>query len=626
MVTGRSSARRSSRRRSRRRRSSPSATRPTGPVRRAAASSARRRADARGRAAGRSAVARARRPRRRRTRRRGTSTSAPQPRPRAQGTTAPVTVVTPTRSAGCAASTARPRPRGRARARGTPGRHPSPRGAPPRSGSTIAVNTTNAIGAPPTTIADSRAWADCDRASAAMPRRSRNDAASPSSAAALRPPMLDATTSAPAVARTSGRSRSMGQTASASGSARPSSVRAVTRRRSAARGPPPSARAASPCATVPPPRRCAATCSSPAGSSVANRRDAWPFASTRAIGPPASTSSTAGIAEAGRRRHPQHSCDRDRAGPQLDRRLGLDIDVGIDERGREAAPDAGRESPARRARERPRPLGRLGPPGRRDQRDDPERAGEADGEAQHANQPPSGGVAVERRATRVGAPRATQRAGLAREQLADAELVVAGDDLGDRLDAAGAVEVAGDVHDAVEGGADLTAARRASGRPTSARSTSVSRRERASSVLLAWTVESEPSWPVFSAWSMSSASPPRTSPTTMRSGRIRSAVRTRSRTETAPAPSAFGGRASSRTTCGCASRSSAVSSIVTTRSPVGDRRRQRVQQRRLARARPARRRAGSTRRRPPSAGSRRRRRSSAERVEGDRPGRRSGGS
>ena len=30
----------------------------------------------------------------------------------------------------------------------------------------------------------------------------------------------------------------------------------------------------------------------------------------------------------------------------------------------------------------------------------------------------------------------------------------------------------------------------------------------------------EPSWPVFIAWSMSSASPPRTSPTMMRSGRI----------------------------------------------------------------------------------------------------------
>ena len=55
----------------------------------------------------------------------------------------------------------------------------------------------------------------------------------------------------------------------------------------------------------------------------------------------------------------------------------------------------------------------------------------------------------------------------------------------------------------------------------------------------------------------------------MRSGRIRSAVRTRARTLTAPAPSAFGGRASRRTTCGWTSRSSAVSSMVTTRSPAG---------------------------------------------------------
>ena len=38
---------------------------------------------------------------------------------------------------------------------------------------------------------------------------------------------------------------------------------------------------------------------------------------------------------------------------------------------------------------------------------------------------------------------------------------------------------------------------------------------------------------------------------------------------TPPAPSAFGGRASSRTTCGCASRSSAVSSMVTMRSACG---------------------------------------------------------
>ena len=42
--------------------------------------------------------------------------------------------------------------------------------------------------------------------------------------------------------------------------------------------------------------------------------------------------------------------------------------------------------------------------------------------------------------------------------------------------------------------------------------------------VLAWTVVSEPSWPVFMACSMSSASPPRHSPTMMRSGRMRRAV------------------------------------------------------------------------------------------------------
>ena len=66
---------------------------------------------------------------------------------------------------------------------------------------------------------------------------------------------------------------------------------------------------------------------------------------------------------------------------------------------------------------------------------------------------------------------------------------------------------------------------------------------------------------------MSSASAPRTSPTTIRSGRIRSAFFTSRRIVTSPRPSRFGGRASSRRTCGWRSRSSAASSIVTTRSP-----------------------------------------------------------
>ena len=71
-------------------------------------------------------------------------------------------------------------------------------------------------------------------------------------------------------------------------------------------------------------------------------------------------------------------------------------------------------------------------------------------------------------------------------------------------------------------------------------STIVSRRESMSRGVLAWPVVSEPSWPVFIAWSMSSASPPRHSPTTMRSGRMRRQLITRSRMVIAPLPSMFG--------------------------------------------------------------------------------------
>ncbi|MNR02574.1 hypothetical protein D3C85_1451070 [compost metagenome] len=54
-------------------------------------------------------------------------------------------------------------------------------------------------------------------------------------------------------------------------------------------------------------------------------------------------------------------------------------------------------------------------------------------------------------------------------------------------------------------------------------------RPNASRAVLAWIVVNEPSWPVFIAVSMSSASTPRTSPITMRSGRIRRLLRTNSR-------------------------------------------------------------------------------------------------
>ena len=93
-----------------------------------------------------------------------------------------------------------------------------------------------------------------------------------------------------------------------------------------------------------------------------------------------------------------------------------------------------------------------------------------------------------------------------------------------------------------------------------------STRDSASRGVLAWTVVIEPSWPVFIAWSMSKASPARTSPMMIRSGRMRSAFLTRSRWVTSPLPSMFGGRVSSRTTCCCCSWSSAESSIVTIRS------------------------------------------------------------
>ena len=121
-----------------------------------------------------------------------------------------------------------------------------------------------------------------------------------------------------------------------------------------------------------------------------------------------------------------------------------------------------------------------------------------------------------------------------------------------------------------------------SGRSMPAMSVIVSRRNSASRGELACTVDSEPSWPVFIAWSMSSVSAPRTSPTMMRSGRMRSALRTRSRIVTAPRPSMFGGRDSRRMRWSWSSWSSAASSIVTMRSVVGDQRRQHVEQRRLA--------------------------------------------
>ena len=105
----------------------------------------------------------------------------------------------------------------------------------------------------------------------------------------------------------------------------------------------------------------------------------------------------------------------------------------------------------------------------------------------------------------------------------------------------------------------------ASGQVGAAWSTSDSRRSSASVGLFAWHVEIEPSWPVFIAWTNASTSSPRASPTTIRSGRSRSEVRTSCARSTAPGPSIVGGRASSRSAWGWRSGSSAVSSTITRR-------------------------------------------------------------
>ena len=105
---------------------------------------------------------------------------------------------------------------------------------------------------------------------------------------------------------------------------------------------------------------------------------------------------------------------------------------------------------------------------------------------------------------------------------------------------------------------------------------------------MAWQVDHDPSWPVFSACTRASTSGPRTSPTTRRSGRNRSAVRTSCSREIGAGPSGVGGRASSRTRWSAAGRSSTVSSMVTMRSPRRAAPERGVEQRGLAgRCRPA---------------------------------------
>ncbi len=90
----------------------------------------------------------------------------------------------------------------------------------------------------------------------------------------------------------------------------------------------------------------------------------------------------------------------------------------------------------------------------------------------------------------------------------------------------------------------------------------------ASRAELAWIVHI-PGSPEFSAISRSRLSSCRTSPTTMRDGRIRSASFTRRRSLISPVPSRLGWRHCIATTSGSGTLSSKTSSQVTTRSPDG---------------------------------------------------------
>src|SRR5262249_46243810 len=127
-------------------------------------------------------------------------------------------------------------------------------------------------------------------------------------------------------------------------------------------------------------------------------------------------------------------------------------------------------------------------------------------------------------------------------------------DLGDVGDPPGAVPEPAEVHDEVDGRGHLltdgpdrqVGAGHQPQRLEAARGGP--RRARVSRGLFEWTVVSDPSWPVFMAWSMSRASPERHSPTTTRSGRMRRQFFTRSRMVTSPLPSMLGGRASMEST------------------------------------------------------------------------------
>ena len=146
-----------------------------------------------------------------------------------------------------------------------------------------------------------------------------------------------------------------------------------------------------------------------------------------------------------------------------------------------------------------------------------------------------------------------------------------------------AVQVAAEVDDRVDAGQRTGCAppRGRARRPGPAPRSGRARR----AAELAWRVPQPPSWPVLRAASSSTTSAPRTSPTTSRSGRIRSACRTSvRRVDLAGALDVRRAAPRAPTTCGWSGRSSLASSTSTSRSCRATRDEQRGQQRGLARA------------------------------------------
>ena len=453
----------------------------------------------------------------------------------------------------------------------TPRPVPVPTSRPTEPGSTSAENTRYASGDAPTTTAERRACADSDRASAAAPIRSRSDAARPSSARArCGPPSVRPRRALPR-RRTSPTPRSTGQPP-----ARPTSRRRVgvpeTRRRSPASEPSPPAIAATPCPTVPPPRRWAAICSARAEA----RRVAARCARVR---------STTGTPHAGDR---QHHDGHDRPGNI-----------------------AAATSPAAAVAPRQcRPPTRVRARGRH-------RRGRARDDRSHPRRKPPPPPLPERaRARSVAAARRAKpqrRSGHSGPATASATLSMRTTARPGRAFRAG-----------VAPGHGAPPARSTPRRSNSGRTSSTSPRPRGSPIASA--PPRPPSgyrrrrWPHRSARPREQEDPRRPSARASRSQRRQARWRGRSRRAVAPVfnawacrglrrraladddavgpPSAasarlpfararalaFGGRGFEAQTCGWASRSSAVSSMVTTRSPAGIAAESELSRGRLARA------------------------------------------